>query len=119
MKRSSIPELSKISRYQYDNIFNVYKTDNGFYYYNLYNTVQIDPDIDPIYYQEHFFSEGDYWTKLAHTYYGNQSLWWIILIANNIKNPLALPPFGTKLKILKDFVVSDILNNIINGPSSR
>ena len=114
MKRSEIPELKRISSFQYENIFNVIKDEDGMYFYNLYNSVHIG-DIQAGLYDEHPFSEGDYWTKLADTYYGEPNLWWIIVVANNIQNPLTLPAPGTKLKILKDFVVSDILNQILNG----
>lgn len=118
MKRNQIKDLKQISSYQLDNIFNVYKDSNGFYFYNMFNSIHIDDDISPTLYKEHVFSEGDYWTKLANNYYGNQKLWWVILAANNINNPLDLPEPGTKLKILNDAVVSHILSQIINGTSN-
>lgn len=115
MKRNKIKELKKINSNFYENIFNVYQED-GFYYYNLYNTVSIDTEnIDPNLYTEHIFSIGDYWTLLSYKYYGTVNLWWILCVANNIQNPLDLPEVGTKLKILNSEVVSDIIQSIITN----
>ena len=113
MKRKDIKELGEISRYNLDNIFDVHKDENGIYFYNLYNSVYFDDNISTSLYTEHIFSEGDTWTTLSYKYYKTVELYWIILAANNIQNPLNLPDSGTKLKILKDFVVSDILSSKI------
>lgn len=118
MKRNKIDNIKKISNYQYDNIFNVYETKDGLYFYNLYNNVIIDENIAKIFYKIHTFREGEYWTLLADKYYGDHKLWWVILIANKIKNPLRLPEAGTELKILNPEVVSNILNQILNGSNN-
>lgn len=117
MKRNEIPNLKRISSYQYDNIFNTHLDNDGFYYYNMYNSIKLPSDISRAAYKLYIFKEGDYWTKLADKYYGDKKLWWIILIANDIINPLKLPPTGTELKILKAEVVSMILNQMLNGRS--
>lgn len=36
---------------------------------------------------------------LAHKYYNNALLWWVIAQANNIRNPFADIPTGTRLRI--------------------
>lgn len=118
MKRNQIKELSKISNYNYDTIFNVHKDSDGMYFYNMYNSIYIPDDISPLSYDTHVFGEGDYWTKLANQYYGDKRLWWIILVANNILNPLKLPEGGTPIKILKPEVVSEILNQTVNGSNN-
>lgn len=114
MKRKDIDNLKRISSYNYENIFNVELTEDGNYYYNLYNSVFVG-EIDAGLYNEHSFSEGEFWANLAKRYYGEPKLWWVIAIANQVQNPLDLPEPGTKLKILKDFVVSDILSQILNA----
>lgn len=44
-------------------------------------------------------SEGDYLDTLAHKYYKDSTLWWIIACANNIgKGRLSITP-GTQLRI--------------------
>ena len=114
MKRKDITELKRISSYNYENIFPVELSEDGLYYYNLYNSIFVG-DVDAGLYTLHDFSVGEFWTSLAKKYYGEPKLWWMIVIANEIQNPLTLPEPGTKLKILKDFVVSDILSEILNG----
>lgn len=114
MKRNETDNLKKISNYQYDTIFDIHKDESGYYYYNMYNSVHVPEDISPAYYDEHIFQIGDFWTKLSEQYYGNKKLWWVILISNNIINPLKLPEAGTKLKILKPEVVQSILLQTIN-----
>lgn len=118
MKRNQIKELPKISNYNYDVIFNTYKTEDGYYYYNMYNSIYIPEDISPLTYDKHIYTEGEFWTKLADQYYGDKRLWWVILVANNIMNPLKLPEPGTILKILKPEAVSEILNQTVNGGSN-
>lgn len=118
MKRNQIKDIPKISSYNYDSIFNVYEDENGMYFYNLYNSIYIDDDISPLAYTTHIFSSEDFWTKLADQYYGDKRLWWVILVANNITNPLKLPEAGTPIKILKPEVVSDILNQALNGSNN-
>lgn len=118
MKRNETPKLKRISSYQYDNIFNVHTDENGFYYYNMYNSLKLPANISRGAYDIHKFKEGDYWTQLADRYYGNKKLWWIILIANNIINPLELPSTGTELKILKPGAITIILNEMLNGSST-
>lgn len=106
---------SASSSLSYDNIFKVYEDeDTKLSFYNLYNTVLIN-DIAPQYYDKHEFAIGDYWTKLANEYYGDIRLWWIICISNNINNPLDLPEPGTKLKILKPEIVSEVITQIKNN----
>jgi len=36
---------------------------------------------------------------LAHKYYGNALLWWVIAQANDIKDPIQGVPVGSKLRI--------------------
>lgn len=118
MKRNDIKNLRRISNYQYDNIFNTHIDDDGFYYYNMYNSIHIGDSISKSAYTIHKYIQGEYWTKLADKYYGNKKLWWIILVANNITNPIKFPSPGTELKILTPEAVSSILFQILNGSSN-
>lgn len=113
MKRNDIKEINQISSYKMENIFNVH-SENGMYFYNLYNTIQINPDdLDPASYTTVRFKIGDYWTKMAYEAYGNVELWWVICVTNQIHNPLNLPSPGTELKILNKGSVSRVLGQII------
>lgn len=107
--------MKPISHYQYEKIFKVHTDTDGKEYFNMYNTLHIDDDIDPALYYEYTFTLSDLWTKMAHEIYGDTRLWWIICLTNKIDNPLKLPKPGTILKILKPNVVSSILSDINNG----
>ena len=45
--------------------------------------------------------DGDRLDTLAHNYYGDQTLWWVIAKANGIRGKAALEP-GTELRIPSD-----------------
>lgn len=116
MTRNKIKELPRLKSSFYENIFNVYETEDNKYFYNLYNRITFDnTDFSENIYTEHVFSIGDNWTLLSNRYYNSISLWWIICLANNIRNPLDLPEPGTKLKILNRDVVNDIIQTILNA----
>jgi nucleoid-associated protein YgaU len=54
--------------------------------------------------------EGDYLDSLAHKYYQDPSLWWIIARANNIGRGKFSIPVGTQLRIPTN--VSEILSEM-------
>lgn len=100
--------------HQFDlaNIFNVYTDEDGLEFYNLFQSINIEGDIDPTLYSEHLWSGTDNFYHLSYQYYNTTRLWWVILIANNIINPFDDIQPGTKLKILKQPVVSQILASL-------
>ena len=91
-------------------IFSAYKDANDITLYNLYNSVNIDGEIDPSLYTEIYITESDDWYTLSNKYYDTTYLWWVILVVNKIDNPLE--PYVGKLKILDGRVVSEILNQM-------
>lgn len=101
----------KLNLYDMANIFNVYKDDDGALFYNLMNSIHIDGEIDPILYTEIYYNDVDDWYSLSQKYYNTTYLWWTILVANKITNPFEVQP-GTKIKILKANVVSQILGQL-------
>ena len=59
----------------------------------------------PDLYEEYNVVNGDQWSLLAHKFYGDVDLWWIICKFNDIRNPLVSPEVQTKIKIpTKQFV---------------
>ena len=100
--------------HQFDlaNIFDVYTDEDGLDFYNLFQSINIEGDIDPTLYTEHSWSVTDNFYHLSYQYYNTTRLWWVILIANNIINPFDDIPPGTKLKILKQPVISQILASL-------
>lgn len=100
--------------HQFDmaNIFPVYEDQDGLQFYNLFQSINIEGDIDPTLYTEHPWSGTDNFYHLSYKYYNTTRLWWVILTANNIINPFDDIAPGTKLKILKQPVISQILSQM-------
>lgn len=113
MKRNDITDIKeKIFFQNYENLFNVYETDDGDYYYNITRKVNIPDDLSPQLFQLYIVVKGDTWTGLAHRFYGDVRLWWVICATNQIANPLSLPEAGQMLKVLGSDMVQPILSKI-------
>jgi len=113
MKRNDITDIdTKIFFQNYENLFNVYDDSDGNYYYNISRKINIPNDLTPSSYEDYILSVGDTWTTLAHVYYGDVRLWWIILAANPDQNPLLLPQPGEVIRLLNPNVVQVILSEI-------
>jgi hypothetical protein len=117
-KQNDIESLDKLAREKYENIFNVYTKTNGdtqYYFFNILKKISIDTDnIDPNVFKYVKLNRRIPWTTISYQEYRTQHLWWLILITNNITNPVLLPKIGDVLKIIRREYVSDILD-AING----
>lgn len=101
-----------LNSYDYANIFTAYEDDDGLQFFNLFNTIIIDGEIDPTLYTEEFYNSADGWYALSQKHYGTYRLYWTILLANGIVNPFEDIVAGTKIKILNPSVISNILNQM-------
>ena len=109
--------LDTISDESYENIFRIYQTEDpenqiNFYYYNLLNSVYLPGSIPPAYYYTITLKRATPWTVISYNEYKTINLWWLILLVNNIKNPVLFPEAGSVLKIIKQPFVKLILNDI-------
>lgn len=95
----------------WDNIFNIYQDDSGNAFYNLANSLIIDDDINPIFYDEYHANEYDNLYHISHEFYDDVALWWIIAYANDLVNPFDLE--NKTLKILKKPIANQIINSLI------
>lgn len=50
---------------------------------------------------DHILVAGERYDTLAHRYYGDEDLWWVIALANRVQDPFALT-VGTRLRIPAD-----------------
>jgi nucleoid-associated protein YgaU len=113
MKRNDIIDIpDKIFFQNYENLFKVYQTDNGDYFYNILRNVNIPIDLNSEYYHTYITAPGDTWTLIAYEIYDDVRLWWILCLVNKIKNPLLLPEPGTELKILTPTIAQQLLMTI-------
>ena len=107
--------ITKLSAQNLENLFYVFKRDNGQYFYNILKTVNFPEDIDPTLYTQYETKPKDTWPLIAHNFYKDVRLWWIVCSANQIMNPVKQPEPGTILKIIAPEMVRSILNKIKDG----
>jgi hypothetical protein len=103
--------IEELNPYDYANIFSTYMDEDGYEFYNLLNSINIEGVIDKSLYTMDTVHSFVDWYSLSFKHYGTTRLWWIILVANNIKNPFDIT-VGNRVKILKKEVVSEVLNQI-------
>lgn len=112
MRQNQIKGLAKLSIENYENIFNIYQEEDGMYYYNLLNTIQFPPNLPATLFNNYVVKSGDTWPFISHKAYNNPNLWWIIILANNIQNPVSIVPPGTEILIPISDVVREVLGQI-------
>jgi hypothetical protein len=69
-------------------------------------------------YVEHVVKQYDRWDLLAENYYNDRSLWWVLVITNNIEDPFsiyfdyAVPSSVKTLRIIKEGALRQLIQNI-------
>ena len=96
-----------------ENIFNVYKDENGVYFYNLLQTINFPQDV-PLenLFDSYVIKHGDSWPLISFKTLNNTSLWWVICLVNHIHNPVKPLVSGEILRIPIPSLVREILNNV-------
>jgi len=113
MRRNEITDLSPLSEMKFENIFNMSRTDRGYYYYNIMKTVRFDSaDLDTDFYFKFQVDRNMSWTAMSYRFYDTIDLWWLICVINDIDNPIQFASPGDKLKIIKKSQVSTIVSAI-------
>jgi len=107
-----VRQLFPIEDTRYENMFKIAIADNKYYFYNIIKQIVIPADMASDIYFEQYVTASIPWTTFAHNTYGDQNLWWLICIANGIKNPTLNPVIGKTYKIIKPTLVSRILSEI-------
>lgn len=92
MKHNEIDNLPTINIENLENIFNVYQDQNNMYFYNLLQNIVFPDNLPLNLFDTYTVKSGDTWPLISHITLKNTSLWWIILLANNIKNPIFPSP---------------------------
>ena len=95
MRHNEIANLPTINIENFENIFNVYQDNNNMYYYNLLQTIIFPENLPLNLFDTYVTKYGDTWPLISHKTLNNTNLWWIILLANNIKNPI-IPTYQNK-----------------------
>ena len=111
--QNNISNLPNLESYRYENIFKISETgDKNFYFYNIIKTISIPDNVDPNLFEYISLPSTLPLTSLSYDIYGTQQLWWLILIVNNIDNPVKKIPRGNKIRIVKPKYVDDVIESI-------
>ena len=109
MKHNQLRNLPRLREENYENIFNVYQDQDGMYFYNLLQTVAFPQDLPDSLFTPYTIAYGDTWPFISFKTLRSPNIWWIILLANNIQNPLEPLVNGNQIKIPRTAVVREIL----------
>lgn len=114
MKQNEISDLPRLNTELFENIFNVYKDSDGLYFYNLLNTISFPTNLPSTLFRTYSVKPKDTWPYISYKEYKTPNLWWVILMANNITNPLdtTYTAPGTLLRIPIEDFVKEILAQI-------
>ena len=113
--RKDIPYLPEVDEFSYESFLRMYLTKNNQFFYNLLtSSIVIEGVLDPSTYYPITITKKIPWTTIAYNEYRNMNMWWLILITNNIKNPVEFPEPGTVLKILYPRYVRLVIDQINN-----
>lgn len=110
----SVPNIPPVGAEYYENILNVYQTQNSdaYNYFNISNKVEIDTtNIDENYLQYFYTDTPIPLTTLSYRIFGTQHLWWLIVVMNKL-NPIDIPAAGTVIAVPKPQFVTNVLNAI-------
>lgn len=111
--QNNIIELKNLELTRYENIFKIFNTgDKNFYYYNIVKKISIPDNLDERLFYHVILPKGIPLTTLSYNAYGTIDLWWLILILNNITNPIKNLPEGKKVRLLKPEYIEQILDSI-------
>ena len=112
MHQNNVNTLPNLTQDRYENIFNVYNDDNGYYYYNLLQSVVLPQNLPESFFISYTTVPGDTLPFISYKLFNTINLWWIICIANNITNPIDPIDSGLLLKIPNTNIVREILKQI-------
>lgn len=96
------------------NVFNVYEDSNlgpqtlSFNINRTFNFIGQD-EYSKTYLDQYYVMHGDTWTTIAYKVHNNSRLWWLVCKANNIADPSIQPVRDTKIYVLKNDYVNQVL----------
>ena len=110
--QNDIDILSDLELYRYENIFKVYERgDTNFLYYNILKKIKLPDDINEEIFSYVNYSDALPLTTLSYRIYGTTYLWWLIMVVNNIKNPMKVES-GKKIRFIKKPFLKIVLQSI-------
>jgi hypothetical protein len=112
--QNDIDILPDLELYRYENIFKVYQQGDGnFFFYNILKKLKLPDDINEDIFDAVRYPVSLPLTTLSYKIYGTTYLWWLIMIVNDIRNPMAIEP-GIKIRFIKKAFLKVVLQSITN-----
>ena len=100
----------------YENIFNTYslENDNGnqYVFYNILNKVSLPDNVDDNVFKKFAIPGHMPLTTISYRVYKTMHLWWLIMLCNNIRNPIKLLAPGTVIRTIKPQYLAAVLDSI-------
>ena len=115
-RQNDTPQLANIAPTRYENIFDVYQTDDAekYFYYNLSKRVNLEiGNIDPEFLDYYICNGEQPLTTISYRVYGTIDLWWLVVTLNQL-NPVQNVPAGTALAFIKPEYINNVLQ-IVNS----
>ena len=117
MYQNDLDDLPKLKNSNFENALKVLQDANGFYYYNLLETLAFPDNLPDIYFVDYVVSYDDTWPFISYKVYNDITLWWIIAFANKVINPINYLQPGKIIKIPTTEIASEILTQIVSQAS--
>lgn len=111
--QNNIDELKELESYRYENIFKVYETGKkNYFFYNIAKKIVLPDNLDNNFFDFITLRNNIPLTTISFQIYGTTYLWWLILIVNNIENPVKKLPVGKKIRYIKPNLIKTVVDNI-------
>jgi hypothetical protein len=111
--QNNIPDLPTLESYRFENIFRVYETgERDYYFYNIIKKIELPDDLNSNYFDAIKLVKKSPLTTISYNAYGTMHLWWLILIVNNISNPVKNLPVGRDIRIVKPKYIKLVVDAI-------
>lgn len=114
LKPTNINNIPPIGGEYYENILNVYQTQDvdNYYYYNISKKITFDiNNVDEAYVEYIFIDSAMPLTTISFRLFGTMHLWWLIAIMNNL-NPIIIPSSGSVFLVPRREFLQNILQAI-------
>lgn len=98
-------------------LFNILQDlDNREKFINIFRCYIVNGSVldNERFYDSHEIGDNDWPDSISYQYYETESLWWLIMMINNIVNPFEELTEGKQLKILKPQYIYKVLKEIEN-----
>ena len=109
--QNNIQDLPSLNDLRYENIFKVYQQDQ-YYFYNISKTISFDGIFDEDIFKDKVITYFQPWPIISYEIYNTTYLWWLLLLTNNIKNPVRPLPAGTAIRYIKPEYVRPVVDEI-------